>query len=261
MLVLVYFEGNYNLMNENEIDVIVGRNAVMEALRSDADIDALFITESGNGSINKIKAIARDKKIVIKSATNQKLDSMANGVTHQGVVATVSCASYASLEDIIAVSQNKGTSPFIIIADEIEDPHNLGAIIRTAEACGADGLIIPKRRSASLSATVFKTSAGAASVLPVCKVSNLVSCIKDLKKQNIWIYGAEMEGQNWSDIDLSSGGIALVIGSEGFGMSRLVKEECDFLVSLPMLGQINSLNASVSAGIIMYEVVRQRKNK
>ncbi len=252
-------------MNDNDIkiDVIVGRNAVMEALRSDVEIDALFVVDSnnqkGNGSINKIKAIARDKKIVIKSATNQKLDSMADGVTHQGVIATVSCATYATLEEILAVSKNKGTSPFIIIADEIEDPHNLGAIIRTAEACGADGLIIPKRRSASLSATVYKTSAGAASVLPVCKVSNLVSCIKELKKENIWVYGAEMDGQNWCDLDLSSGGIALVIGSEGFGISRLIKEECDFLVSIPMFGQINSLNASVSAGIIMYEIVRQQK--
>lgn len=241
-------------------DVIVGRNAVIEALKSGQNIDSIFISSSDNqGSINKIKAMARDLGIVVKSGTTQKLDSMSDGVAHQGVVATISCAQYQTVEDILAVSKKKGTEPFIIIADEIEDPHNLGAMIRTAEACGADGIIIPKRRSASLSATVYKTSAGAASVLPIAKVANLVSCIKDLKKQNIWVYGAQMEGTNWCELDFKTGGVALVIGSEGSGISRLITEECDFSVTLPMCGQINSLNASVAAGILMYEVTRQRK--
>ena len=155
------------------------------------------------------------------------------------------------------MSEQKGTPPFVIIADEIEDPHNLGAILRTAEAAGADGVIIPKRRSASLNATVYKTSAGAASVVKVARVPNLVACIKELKERNIWVYGADMDGNSFDQTDLR-GAVALVIGSEGRGMSRLVKEACDFIVSLPMHGQINSLNASVAAGILMYEVVRQR---
>lgn len=253
-----------NIDKDIKQDIIAGRNAVIEALKSDKNIDTIFVSSTENqGSIGKIKALARKASIVVKISTNQKLDFMCGGVSHQGVVATVSCAEYKSVDDILAVSKNKGTEPFIIVADEIEDPHNLGAIIRTAEACGADGIIIPKRRSASLSATVYKTSAGAASVLPVAKVSNLVSCIKELKKKNIWIYGAEMEGTSWSELDFTTGGIALVIGSEGNGLSRLVKEQCDFFATLPMCGQINSLNASVAAGILMYEVVRQKtfKNK
>lgn len=241
-------------------EIIAGRNAVIEALRAQQSIDTIFISSSDTqGSINKIKAMAKDQGIVVKISTTQKLDLMSEGVAHQGVIATLSCASYKTIEDILAASEQKGTEPFIIIADEIEDPHNLGAIIRTAEACGADGVIIPKRRSASLSATVYKTSAGAASVLPVCKVSNLVACIKDLKKKNIWIYGAETQGTSWCKLDFKTGGVALVIGSEGNGLSRLVKEECDFFASLPMCGKINSLNASVAAGILMYEVTRQRQ--
>ncbi len=251
-----------NKDKDTKQDVIAGRNAVIEALKAENNIDTIFISSTETqGSINKIKALARTAGIVVKSSTTQKLDLMCDGVAHQGVVATISCAEYQTVEDILAVSAKKGTAPFIIIADEIEDPHNLGAIIRTAEACGADGVIIPKRRSASLSATVYKTSAGAASVVPVAKVSNLVSCIKDLKKKNIWIYGAEMEGTSWCELDFADGGVALVIGSEGSGLTRLIKEECDFFATLPMLGQINSLNASVAAGILMYEVTRQRINK
>lgn len=241
-------------------EVIAGRNAVIEALKAEQNIDTIFIASSDTqGSINKIKAMAKDQGIVVKISTTQKLDLMSDSVAHQGVVATLSCAKYQTIEEILAVSAAKGTEPFIIIADEIEDPHNLGAIIRTAEACGADGVIIPKRRSASLSATVYKTSAGAASVLPICKVSNLVSCIKELKKKNIWVYGAEMEGTSWCKLDFKTGAVALVIGSEGSGLSRLVKEECDFFATLPMCGKINSLNASVAAGILMYEVTRQRQ--
>lgn len=239
-------------------DVIAGRNAVMEAIKSGKNIDCIYISDGDmQGSINKIKALARDASIVVKTTTNQKLDLLCGGITHQGVVAVCACAEYSTLEDILAVSVKKGSAPFIIIADEIEDPHNLGALIRTAEACGADGLIIPKRRSASLSPTVYKTSAGAAAVLPVAKVSNLVACIKELKERNIWVYGADAGGKNWDEHNYS-GGVALVIGSEGAGLGRLVKEECDFITTLPMLGKINSLNASVAGGIIMYEILRGR---
>lgn len=244
-----------------EKQLIVGRNAVLEAIKAGGSIDVIYIaSDSAGGSLGKIKAMAKEKGIVVKNETNARLDMMSDKMNHQGVAATVACAEYKTVEDILAVSREKGTPPFIIIADEIEDPHNLGAIIRTAEACGADGLIIPKRRSASLNATVYKTSAGAASTLPVARVSNLVSTIKDLKKQGVWIYGAEMEGKNWSDLDFKDG-TAIVIGSEGYGLSRLVKEECDFFATLPMFGQINSLNASVAGGILMYEVVRQRQSK
>lgn len=241
-----------------EKDIIAGRNAVLEAIKAGKNIDTIHIAPVENqGSIGKIKALARDASIVVKVSTTQKLDFMSGGVTHQGVVAVCACAEYKTVDDILEISKQKGTAPFIIIADEIEDPHNLGAIIRTAEACGADGLIIPKRRSASLSPTVYKTSAGAASVLPVAKVSNLVSCIKDLKKQNIWVYGADMGGKAWYEHNYS-GGVALIIGSEGNGLGRLVKDECDFISTIPMNGKINSLNASVAGGILMYEIARQR---
>lgn len=249
-------------MDENvKSDVIAGRNAVLEALKAKRAIDTIYISSGDmQGSINKIKAIARDNSIVVKVATSQKLDELSDGVVNQGVVAICSCVEYQTLEDILAVSKQKGTDPFIIIADEIEDPHNLGALIRTAEAAGADGLIIPKRRSASLTATVNKTSAGAVSVLPVARVSNLVQCINELKAQNIWIYGADTDGKLWCELNYS-GGVAIIIGSEGNGIGRLVKEQCDFIASLPMNGQINSLNASVAGGILMYEVARQRLKK
>lgn len=245
--------------NQNNTDVIAGRNAVIEALKSQRSIDTIYIIDGdAQGSINKIKAMARDAGVVVKVVTSQKLEALCPDVTHQGVVAVSPCAEYSSVEDILKISEEKGTQPFIIIADEIEDPHNLGALIRTAEACGADGLIIPKRRSASLSPTVYKTSAGAASVLPVARVSNLVACIKELKSKNIWVYGADMGSTSWSEHSYKEA-TALVIGAEGNGLGRLVKEQCDFIATLPMLGTINSLNASVAGGILMYEVVRQRQ--
>ncbi|MEG0570675.1 MAG: 23S rRNA (guanosine(2251)-2'-O)-methyltransferase RlmB, partial [Oscillospiraceae bacterium] len=212
-----------------------------------------------HGSINKIIALAKENDIVIKNVTDQKLDFISGGVNHQGVVAICAVGQYYSLEDILQIARDKNEPPFIIIADEIEDPHNLGAIIRTAEACGAHGIIIPKRRTATLTSTVYKTSAGAASAVPVAKVPNLVAAIKELQKNGVWIYAADMEGKRWCEVDLK-GAVALIIGSEGEGISRLLKEQCDFTLSLPMLGTINSLNASVAAGILMYEVVRQRTN-
>jgi len=197
---------------------------------------------------------------VVKNVTEQKLSQMANGAAHQGVIATGACASYVTLEDLLDISRKKGTAPFLIVCDEIEDPHNLGAIIRTAETAGADGVIIPKRRSASLNATVHKTSAGAASWLPVARVANLAAALDTLKEAGVWIYGTDASGDAYDKVDLT-GPVALVIGSEGFGMGRLVREKCDFLLRLPMCGRITSLNASVAAGIFMYETLRQRTAK
>ena len=237
--------------------LIVGRNPVMEALKSGKALDTIYVNENVGGSIGAITRIARERGIVIKNVSDQKLTQMCGGASHQGIIASGACAEYVSVEDILAISKKKGTAPFIIICDEIEDPHNLGAIIRTAEAAGADGIIIPKRRSASLNATVFKTSAGAASWLPVARVANLGAAIDELKKNGIWIYGTDASGENYSDTSFT-GPIGLVIGSEGFGMGRLIRDKCDFLVKLPMYGKITSLNASVAAGLFMYEAVRQR---
>ena len=244
---------NYNFNYNN---IICGRNPVLEALRSGAPLDAVYICGNG-GILGKIRAMARNSGAVVKDVDSRKLDQLTGGKSHQGVAASGACAEYVTVEDILQISVKKGTSPFIIICDEIEDPHNLGAIIRTAEAAGADGVIIPKRRSASLNATVFKTSAGAASWLPVARVSNLSAAVDTLKKNGVWIYGTDASGESYDGVDLS-GGIALIIGSEGSGMGRLLKEKCDFLLRLPMHGKITSLNASVAAGIFMYEAVRQR---
>lgn len=243
-------------MNTEQEHIIAGRNPVLEALKAEQPIDTVYL--SGRiGLLGKIAAEAREKGIVVKDVTEQKLNQMAGGASHQGVIATGACGTYVSLEELLAVSQQKGTPPFLVLCDEIEDPHNLGAIIRTAEAAGADGIIIPKRRSASLSQTVYKTSAGAASWLPVARVSNLAAAIDTLKANGVWIYGTDAGGQTYNAVDFN-GPICLVIGSEGFGMGRLIKDKCDFLLSLPMRGQITSLNASVAAGIFLYEAVRQR---
>lgn len=244
-------------INDKSENIICGRNPVIEALKSGANLDTIYIDGNG-GSLGVIRRLAKEKGVVVKDADDKKLSRLSGGASHQGVVAEGACGEYAELEDILAISREKGTAPFIIICDEIEDPHNLGAIIRTAETAGADGVIIPKRRSASLNATVFKTSAGAASYVPVARVSNLASCIDTLKENGVWIYGTDASGSDCFTTDLT-GGIALVIGSEGFGISRLIQKKCDFMIKLPMLGKINSLNASVAAGIFMYEVLRQRR--
>ncbi len=245
-------------MKENFDDrLIFGRNPVMEALKSGVPIDTVYINSEGGGILGKLRAMAKQSGAVVKDVSTQKLDQLTSGASHQGIAAVGACAEYVSIDDILDVSEKKGTAPFIIICDEIEDPHNLGAIIRTAEAAGADGIIIPKRRSASLNATVYKTSAGAASWLPVARVANLASAIDELKEKGVWIYGTDASGESYDGVDLR-GSMALVIGSEGFGMGRLIKEKCDFLLRLPMNGKITSLNASVAAGIFMYEAVRQR---
>lgn len=241
--------------NKTERQIIYGKNAVSEALNSDKKIDTLFAQKGI--TLGNIIPNAKKRGIVVKDVSDEKLTAMCGTPKHGGVAAELCAAEYAELDDILAVSEQKGTPPFIIIADEIADPHNLGAIIRSAEAAGADGVIIPKRRSASLNSTVFKTSAGAAAWIKVARVSNLVDTIKTLKKRNIWVYGMEANGTPYDKTDFT-GGTAIVVGSEGFGLGRLVRESCDEVLSLPMNGKVNSLNASVSAGILMYEVVRQR---
>ncbi len=255
---MIYMD-NKNTNMESGGDIICGRNPVTEALKSGAAIDTIYIDGNG-GSLGLIRRLAREKGIVVKDAQDKKLSQLSGGASHQGVVAVGACAEYVTVEEILEVSAKKGTPPFIIICDEIEDPHNLGAIIRTAETSGADGVIIPKRRSASLNATVHKTSAGAASYVPVARVSNLASAIDELKERGVWIYGTDASGSDYTSTDFT-GSCGLVIGSEGFGISRLIQKKCDFMVKLPMLGKINSLNASVAAGIFMYEVLRQRSTK
>ncbi|WP_303162361.1 23S rRNA (guanosine(2251)-2'-O)-methyltransferase RlmB [Ruminococcus champanellensis] len=244
---------------EKDEALIIGRNPVLEALKAEEPLDTIYMNGTG-GSLGRICTMAKSRGIVVKNVTEQKLSQMANGAAHQGVIATGACASYVTLEDLLDISRKKGTDPFLIVCDEIEDPHNLGAIIRTAETAGADGVIIPKRRSASLNATVHKTSAGAASWLPVARVANLAAALDTLKEAGVWIYGTDASGDAYDKVDLT-GPVALVIGSEGFGMGRLVREKCDFLLRLPMCGRITSLNASVAAGIFMYETLRQRTAK
>lgn len=241
--------------NEIKQQIIYGRNAVFEALNSEKEIDTVFVQRGA--SVGNIISLAKRRGAVVKDVSEEKLTAFAGTSKHGGVAAELCACTYADIEDILGVSREKGTQPFIIIADEIADPHNLGAIIRTAEAAGADGIIIPKRRSASLNATVFKTSAGAAAWIKVARVSNLADAIKKLKAHNIWVWGMEADGSPLEKTDFT-GGTAIVVGSEGFGLGRLVRENCDGVLSLPMMGKVNSLNASVSAGIFMYEVVRQR---
>ncbi|MCH5204250.1 MAG: 23S rRNA (guanosine(2251)-2'-O)-methyltransferase RlmB [Oscillospiraceae bacterium] len=241
---------------DTERQIIYGRNAVIEALRSEKEIDTVFIQK--DLKIDGVSALAKERGAVVKIVGAEKITALSGTQKHGGVCAELCAAKYAELSDILEASEKSGKPPFIIIADEIADPHNLGAIIRTAEAAGADGVVIPKRRSAGLNSTVFKTSAGAAAWIKVARVSNLVDAIKTLKKNNIWVYGMEADGEPYDKVDFS-GGTAIVVGSEGFGLSRLVRENCDVIVSLPMNGRVNSLNASVSAGILMYEIVKYRK--
>lgn len=241
-----------------QTDLIIGRNSVLEALRAGRAIDSLLVARGErSGSIGRILAECREKGIVIKEVDAKKLDFLCGRGNHQGVAAYAAAHAYACVADLLALAQQRGEAPFLIICDELEDPHNLGAIIRTAEAAGAHGVIIPKRHAASLSFAVSKAAAGALEYLPVARVSNLAATLDELKKQGLWIYGADMDGTPFCETDYS-GPAALVIGSEGRGLGRLIKEKCDFIVSLPMKGKINSLNASVAAGILMYEIARQR---
>jgi len=240
---------------------LIGRNAVLEALNSDKNIDRIYIKSGENeGTLRVIIAKAKERNIVIKEIAKNRLDEMTGNANHQGVIASCPFVPYATIDDMFEKASAKNEQPFLIILDEIKDPHNLGAVIRTADAAGAHGVIIPARRAVGLTAAVGKTSAGAANHVLVAKVTNIAAMIDDLKKRGVWIACADMSGESIYKADLN-GSIALVIGSEGEGVGRLVKERCDFAVSLPMKGELNSLNASVAAGVLMYEVVRARMIK
>ena len=240
--------------DDKKPDLLIGRNAVTEALKSDREIDTLILMRNNNNpALSRLASMAKEKGAVVKEVDSKKLDFMCGGANHQGVAAYVAAHEYASVEDIFAYAEEKGEAPFIVVCDEIEDPHNLGAIIRTAECAGVHGVIIPKRRSASLNFTVGKTSAGALEYMRVARVSNLASTIDELKEKGCWVYGADMDGTDYKKTDFS-GAVVLGIGSEGKGIGKLIRQKCDAIVSLPMKGNINSLNASVAAGILMYEV-------
>lgn len=237
---------------------IEGRNAVLEAFRSGKTIDKLFVLDGcQDGVVNTIKREARKQDCIINYVTKERLDQMSETGHHQGVIASAAAYSYAEVEDILAAAREKGEAPFIFLLDNIEDPHNLGAIIRTANLAGAHGVIIPKRRAAGLTATVAKASAGALNYTPVAKVTNIANTIEELKKEGLWFVCADMGGETMYNLNLT-GPIGLVIGNEGEGVGRLVKEKCDFVASIPMKGDIDSLNASVAAGVLAYEIVRQR---
>ena len=246
--------------DENEYDDIVeGRNAVLELLNSDRDINKIFV-QSGerHGSINKIIAVAKENKVVVTEVEKSKLDFMSKTKNHQGVIAVVPPFNYCEVEDILDFAKSKNEDAFILILDGIEDPHNLGSIIRTAETAGVHGIIIPKRRTVTVNSTVAKVSAGAVEHMKIARVNNITETIRKLKENGLWIIGTDGEARTlYYNQDLK-GDIAIIIGSEGFGMSRLVKENTDMLVKIPMKGKITSLNASVSAGIIIYEAVKQR---
>lgn len=239
---------------------IAGRRAVAEALRAGRPLDCVWVARGERGgSLPALLTSCRQQGVPIKEADARKLEQMV-GLHHQGIVAAVACQAYATLDDMFAAAQAKDEPPLFIVADGLQDPHNVGAILRTAEAAGAHGLILPKRRSVGLTPTVYKASAGAAAYVPVARVANLVDALRELKRRGVWIYGLDMAGAPWCEAALD-GPTALVVGAEGEGMSRLIREQCDFLLSLPMKGQIASLNASVACGIVLYEAARQRDGR
>lgn len=247
-----------NNETKQQSNIICGRNPVLEAVRSGREIDRLLVAHGvSGGSVAAIIAKCRAKGILIKEVSPQKLDYYCGGANHQGVAVMFASQEYSSVDDIFAAATDKNEKPFIIVCDEIEDPHNLGAIIRTAEACGVHGIIIPKRRSASLNATVAKAACGALEYMPVARVTNIANTVDSLKSRGVWVFGADMDGDDYTktDFDLPC---ALVIGNEGKGIGELTAKKCDAIISLPMYGKINSLNASVAAGVLMYEVVRRR---
>ena len=243
-------------------DLIIGRNAVMEVLKSDRTVEALYISNgSMEGSIKAIINMAKDKGIVLKDVDRKKLDFMSGGTNHQGVIAQVTPYKYYEIADMLNLAKKRNEDPFIVILDEIEDPHNLGSIIRTAELCGVHGIIIPKRRNVGITSTVYKCSVGAIEHMRIAKVTNINAAIDELKKEGLWIYGADIAGEEYSYQVNFNGPCAMVIGSEGKGISKLTLKKCDKLVKIPMVGRINSLNASVAGGIIMYEILKGRLSK
>jgi len=250
--------GTMEQVKQEETMKIEGRNAVLEAFRSGKTIDKLFVLEGcKDGPIQTIIREARKHDTLLQFVAKERLDQLSETKKHQGVIAVAAAYSYATVEDILNKAKERGEDPFIILLDNIEDPHNLGAIIRTANLAGAHGVIIPKRRAVGLTATVAKASAGAVSYTPVAKVTNLTNTIRELKEQGMWFVCADMGGTMMYDLNLK-GSIGLVIGNEGEGVSKLVKENCDFIASIPMKGDIDSLNASVATGVLAYEIVRQR---
>ena len=241
--------------NENMIE---GRNAVLEAFRSGKTVDKLYVQDGcKDGPVQTILREARKQDTIVQFVGKERLSQLSETGKHQGVIASVASYAYSTVEEMLALAKERGEDPFLILLDNIEDPHNLGAIIRTANLAGAHGVIIPKRRAAGLTAVVAKTSAGALHYTPVAKVTNLVKTMEELKEQGLWFVCADMDGERMYDLNLK-GPSGLVIGSEGEGVGRLVKETCDFVASIPMKGQISSLNASVAAGVLAYEIVRQR---
>lgn len=242
-------------------DIIYGKNPIVEALEAGHEINKMVILEgSRDRNLQKIIEAARSKKILIQFVDRKMMDKIAEGENHQGVIAYISPYEYYEVDALLKIARDKGEPPFLIICDEITDPHNLGSIIRTANAVGAHGVIIPKRRSAAINQTVVKTSCGAVEYVPVARVTNITQTIKTLQKEGVWIVGTDMGAPVYYEANLT-GSIGIVIGNEGDGISRLVKESCDFMISLPMMGAVSSLNASVACGVVMYEVVRQRNLK
>ena len=247
-------------MEEEYQDQIEGRNSVIELLESGRDVNKILVARGEkHGSIHKIIAMAKERKIVVTEIERSKLNRIAQTPNHQGVIAIVPPFAYCEVDNLLELAKQKNEMPFLLILDGIEDPHNLGSIIRTAETAGVHGIIIPKRRAVGVNSTVAKVSAGAVEYMKIARVNNITETINYLKENDVWICGTDMNTDKYYYAEDYTGGIAIVIGSEGFGISRLVKENCDFLVKIPMKGKITSLNASVSAGIIMYEVVKQRR--
>lgn len=240
-------------------DILLGRNAVREAIKSGRSINRILIAEgSHGGSISEIINLAKERHLVLQSISTDKLDMLCDGQRHQGIAAYAAPVDYVELDDILNLAKDRGEDPFLILLDELEDPHNLGAILRTADAVGAHGILIPKHRSCPLSSVVAKTSAGAVEYVPVARIGNVSQTLENLKKQGLWVAGADMDGtENYYEANLT-GPIVLVIGSEGHGVSRLTKEACDFVVKIPMRGKVNSLNASNAAAILAYEILKQR---
>ncbi len=246
---------------EQNGNIICGRNPVLEAVRSGREIDRLLVAHGvSGGSVTAIIAKCNAKGILIKEISPQKLDYYCGGANHQGVAVMFASQEYSTVEDILETAHCRNEKPFIIVCDEIEDPHNLGAIIRTAEASGAHGIVIPKRRSASLNATVAKSASGALEYMKVARVTNIANTIEELKEKGVWVFGADMDGEDYTLTDFDCP-CALVIGNEGKGIGALTAKKCDKIISLPMMGKINSLNASVAAGVLMYQVVNKRRKK
>jgi len=239
-------------------NIVCGRNAVLELLRSGRSVDKIFIKKDIEGALIVIQGEARTRGVPIIEAKHEKLDALANGIMHQGVVALAAAKSYVEVEDILKIAEEKGEKPFIVIADSINDPHNLGALIRCADGAGVHGIIIPKRHTAPLSPVVSRASAGAVEHMAIAKVSNLNNTIRELKERGIWVVGCEADGQNYDSIDFDMP-LAVVLGSEGEGISDLVKKNCDFIASIPMMGHVNSLNVSCAAAVILFEAARSRR--